>query len=101
MVVAPVQSSDLVASQVAWTPSTPSAGNTVTFTVTVKNQGTIASGSGSHAVTITLLDTGGATVKTLNGSFSRSLASGASTDVGLGTWTAANRKDTVHNVIAG
>jgi CARDB/F5/8 type C domain len=100
LVVTPVQSSDLVASSVAWTPSTPSAGNTVTFTVTVKNQGTIASGSGSHAVTITLLNSNGATVTTLNGSFSGSLASGASTNVNMGTWTAANGKYTVHTVIA-
>src|SRR4029453_12497660 len=34
LVVAPVQSSDLVPASVAWTPGNPSAGNTVTFTVT-------------------------------------------------------------------
>ncbi len=100
LVVAPVQSSDLVASSVAWTPSTPSAGNTVTFTVAVKNQGTVATASGSHAVTQTLLDANNATVTTLNGSFSGSLAPGASTNVTMGTWTAVNGKFTVHTVIA-
>jgi hypothetical protein len=100
LVVAPVQSSDLVASSVAWSPGTPSAGNTVTFTVTVKNQGTVAAASGTHGVTLTLLNTSGGTVATLNGSFSGALAPGASTTVTMGTWTAANGKYTVHTVIA-
>jgi CARDB/F5/8 type C domain len=100
LVVAPVQSSDLVASSVAWNPGTPSAGNNVAFTVTVKNQGTIASGSGTHGITLTLLNSNGATVTTLTGSFSGSLAPGVSTNVNLGSWTAVNGKYTVHTVIA-
>jgi hypothetical protein len=100
LVVSPVQSSDLVATSVAWTPGNPSAGNTVTFTVTVRNQGTIASASGSHALTLTVVDSNGTTVRTLTGSFSGSLASGASTTVGMGTWTAVNGRYTVHVVIA-
>jgi hypothetical protein len=100
LVVAPVQSSDLVASSVAWTPGTPQAGNTVTFTVTVKNQGTMATASGTHAVTLTLLNSNGATVTTLNGSFSGTLATGATTNVTMGAWTAVNGKYSVHTVIA-
>jgi chitodextrinase len=100
LVVAPVQSSDLIASSVAWTPGNPSAGNTVTFTVTVKNQGTVATASGSHGVTIALIDANGTTVKTLNGSFSGSLASGASTNVGMGSWTAVNGRYTVRTTVA-
>jgi CARDB/F5/8 type C domain/Right handed beta helix region len=100
LVVTPVQSSDLVASSVAWTPGNPSAGNTVTFTVTVKNQGTVASASGSHAVTLTLVDSNNSTVKTLTGSFSGTLAAGAGTDVGMGSWTAVNGRYNVHIVIA-
>ncbi|MFB9407121.1 discoidin domain-containing protein [Dactylosporangium matsuzakiense] len=101
LVVAPVQSSDLVASPVAWSPSNPSAGNTVTFTVVIKNQGTQASGSGAHGVTLTLLDSTGATVKTLTGSYSGTLAAGASSPViTLGTWTAVNGKYTAHTVLA-
>jgi hypothetical protein len=100
LVVAPVQSSDLVASAVNWTPSNPSSGNTVSFTVTVKNQGTIASAGGTHAVTLTLLDANNATVSTLSGSFSGSLASGATSTVSPGSWTAANGKYTVKTVIA-
>ncbi len=70
------QSSDLVASSVDWTPSNPAAGNTVTFSVTLKNQGTIASASGSHAITLDLKDSTGATVKTLTGSYSGTLGAG-------------------------
>jgi hypothetical protein len=51
-------------------------------------------------VTLTLLNTGGTTVATLNGSFSGALAAGASTNVTMGSWTAVNGKYTVHTVIA-
>ncbi len=100
LVVAPVQSSDLVPASVAWTPGNPSAGNTVSFTVTVKNQGTVATAGGSHAVTIALLDANNNTVKTLSGSFSGSLAPGATTNVGMGSWTAANGRYTVRTTVA-
>ncbi|MFG2039648.1 discoidin domain-containing protein [Dactylosporangium sp. NPDC048998] len=101
LVVAPVQSSDLIAAPVAWSPSNPSAGNTVTFTVVIKNQGTIASGSGAHGVTLTVLDSTGATVKTLTGSYTGTINAGASSPViTLGTWTAVNGKYTVHTVLA-
>jgi chitodextrinase len=100
LVVAPVQSSDLVPASAAWTPGNPSAGNTVNFTVIVKNQGTIATATGSHAVTISLLDANNSTVKTLSGSFSGSLAPGATTNVGMGSWTAANGRYTVRTTVA-
>nr|BFE61726.1 discoidin domain-containing protein [Dactylosporangium thailandense] len=101
LVVQPVQSSDLVAAPVAWSPSNPSAGNTVTFSVVIKNQGTQASGSGAHGITLTLKDNAGATVKTLTGSYTGTLAAGASSPVvTLGTWTAVNGKYTVTTVLA-
>ena len=53
-----MQSSDLVA-LTAWTPSNPSAGNKVTFSVAIKNQGTIASASGAHGITLTVLNEAG------------------------------------------
>jgi hypothetical protein len=100
LVVAPVQSSDLVGTA-AWSPGNPAAGNTVAFTVTVKNQGTIATASGSHTVTLTVVDTSSnSTVKTLTGSFSGALASGASTSVSMGSWTAVNGRYNVHTVLA-
>ncbi|GHI86955.1 discoidin domain-containing protein [Streptomyces xanthophaeus] len=101
LVVRPVDSSDLVASAVSWSPSAPSAGQPVAFTVTVKNQGSVAAAAGTHAVTLTLQDAGGATVRTLTGSFSGALAAGASAaPVALGSWPAANGKYTVRTVLA-
>jgi hypothetical protein len=100
LVVAPVQSADLVGT-LSWTPPNPSNGNTVTFTASVKNQGTIATTSGSHGITVTLLDSNNTTVATLTGSISGTIAAGATAaPVTLGTWTAVNGKYTAHMVIA-
>ncbi|MFE0103514.1 CARDB domain-containing protein [Streptomyces sp. NPDC059009] len=101
LVVKAVESSDLVASPVSWSPSAAAAGDTVTFSVALKNQGNVASAGGEHAISLTLSDAKGDTVKTLTGSYSGSIAAGATTDpVKLGTWTAANGKYTVKTVIA-
>jgi len=101
LVVTPVQSSDLVAASAGWTPGTPSAGSPVTFSVAIKNQGTVASAGGSHGVTLTLKDASGNTVTTLSGAYSGTIGAGVTTSpVTLGTWTAANGKYTAHVVIA-
>ncbi|AEW98377.1 discoidin domain-containing protein [Streptantibioticus cattleyicolor] len=102
LVVKPVASSDLVASPVAWSPGNPSAGQAVTFSVAVKNQGTVASAGGSHGITLTVTDaTTGTVVKTLTGGYDGTIAAGATTSpVALGSWTAANGKYTVKTVIA-
>ncbi|MFF5139419.1 discoidin domain-containing protein [Streptomyces sp. NPDC013157] len=101
LVVKPVSSSDLVSAPVAWTPSSASAGDTVAFTVALKNQGTSASASGAHGVTLTVQDANGATVKTLSGSYNGTIASGQTTaPVSLGSWTAVNGKYTVKTVIS-
>ncbi|MCO6003480.1 discoidin domain-containing protein [Actinoallomurus purpureus] len=101
LTVAPVASSDLIASSVTWTPGNPASGNNVTFSVAVKNQGTVASGSGSHGITLTLLDANNATVKTFTGSVSGTIAAGATAaPVNLGSWTAVNGKYTVKVVLA-
>ncbi|MFJ6649314.1 discoidin domain-containing protein [Streptomyces sp. NPDC091290] len=101
LVVKPVASSDLLAAPVSWTPTSASAGDDVKFTVALKNQGSVASASGTHAITLTVQDAKGATVKTLTGSYTGAIAAGQTTaPVGLGTWTAANGKYTVRTVIA-
>ncbi|MFR9800461.1 discoidin domain-containing protein [Streptomyces sp. MS06] len=100
LVVKPVSSSDLVAASVATSPSSPSAGDEVTFTVKLANQGTIASAAGDHGVTVTLTDSSGSTVRTLTGTHTGSLAAGSSADVELGPWTAADGSYTVRTVIA-
>ncbi|OIJ65503.1 discoidin domain-containing protein [Streptomyces mangrovisoli] len=101
LVVKPVSSSDLVAAPVSWTPSSASGGDNVTFSVALKNQGTVDSATGSHGVTLTVQDANGATVKTLTGSYSGAIAAGQTTaPVSLGSWTAVNGKYTVKTVIA-
>ncbi|HZN77110.1 MAG TPA: discoidin domain-containing protein [Micromonosporaceae bacterium] len=100
LVVNPVASSDLVAT-VGWTPSNPTSGNTVTFAVTIRNQGTIASASGAHGITLTVLTDTGTVVRTLTGSFTGTIAAGATAGpVTMGTWTAANGRYTVRVVLA-
>jgi hypothetical protein len=100
LVVAPVQSADLVPTG-SWSPGNPAGGSMVTFTATIRNQGNIASGSGTHAVTMVVKDTNGTTVKSMSGSFTGSLAAGAtSTVVTMGTWTAVNGKYTVTTAVA-
>ncbi|WP_406673463.1 CARDB domain-containing protein [Nonomuraea sp. N2-4H] len=101
LTVRPAETADLVASPVSWTPGNPAAGETVTFTVAVKNQGTVASAGGSHGITLTVTDASGDVVRTLTGAVSGSIAPGATTSpVTLGTWTAANGKYTVRTVLA-
>jgi hypothetical protein len=101
LVVAPVASSDLVAGSVAWSPNNPPGGATVTFTVSIRNQGTIASAGGAHGITLTVLNDAGVTVRTLTGSFTGAIAAGAtSAPVTLGTWVAANGRHTVRVVLA-
>jgi len=99
LAVGQVQSSDLIATA-SWTPSNPSAGNTVTFTVNVQNQGNIASAGGAHGISLVLKNAAGATIQTLNGSYNGSLAAGASANVTLGTWTAVNGSYTVTTTVA-
>lgn len=99
LVVSQVQSSDLIGTT-SWTPSNPSAGNTVTFSVNLKNQGNIASASGAHAITVVLKNAAGATIQTFSGSYSGALAAGASANVSVGTWTAVNGSYTVTTTIA-
>ncbi|CAM5292761.1 Secreted glycosyl hydrolase OS=Streptomyces microflavus OX=1919 GN=G3I39_17710 PE=4 SV=1 [Streptomyces microflavus] len=101
LVVQPVASSDLVATAITTSPSAPAAGDTVTLSVAIRNQGTVASAGGSHGITVTLLNSQGATVKTFTGAHSGAIAAGATTaPVSLGTWTAANGSYTLRTVLA-
>ncbi|HWU09722.1 MAG TPA: CARDB domain-containing protein, partial [Streptomyces sp.] len=100
LVVKPVSSSDLVGTSLTTSPSSPAAGDTVTFKLVVKNQGTQASAAGGHGVTLVLTDSAGATVRTLTGAYDGTLAPGATAEVDLGPWTAVNGSYTVRTVIA-
>ncbi|GAA1512029.1 discoidin domain-containing protein [Sphaerisporangium rubeum] len=100
LVVRPVDSSDLVANT-SWSPGNPASGTTVTFSVAIRNQGNVASASGAHGITLTVLNDAGTVVRTLTGSFSGAIAAGATAPaVNLGTWTAANGRYTVRTVLA-
>nr|WP_241158340.1 carbohydrate-binding protein [Cohnella candidum] len=99
LVVSQVQSADLIGTA-TWTPGNPSAGNTVTFTVNLKNQGNIATASGAHGITLVLKNSAGATLQTLTGSYSGAIAAGASVNVIMGTWTAVNGSYTVTTTVA-
>ncbi|MBC8060821.1 MAG: discoidin domain-containing protein [Clostridiaceae bacterium] len=94
LVVTPVSSSDLVPASVSWTPGNPSAGNTVPFTVSIKNQGTITSASGAHGITLILTDAiTNAVIKTLTGSYNGVIAAGTTTSpISMGSFTAINGK---------
>ncbi|MEV5686704.1 discoidin domain-containing protein [Streptomyces sp. NPDC052164] len=101
LVVKPVASSDLIAAAVNTSPSSPAAGDDVSFSVAIRNQGTVASGPGGHGVTLTLADSKGATVRTLTGAFTGTIEPGATAaPVRLGTWAAANGSYTVKVVVA-
>ncbi|MFE9250242.1 discoidin domain-containing protein [Streptomyces sp. NPDC007088] len=100
LVVKQVSSSDLVATT-SWSPTSASAGDNVNFSVALKNQGITASASGAHALSVTVQDAKGATVKTLTGTYNGAIAPGATTSpVSLGSWTAVNGKYTVKTVVA-
>jgi hypothetical protein len=100
-VVTPVASSDLVGTA-AWTPGNPAGGNVVTFSATIRNQGTVAPAGGAHGLMLTVVNAvNGAVVRTLTGSFTGTIAPGATTaPVSLGTWTAVNGRYTVRLVVA-
>ncbi|MCQ4195327.1 discoidin domain-containing protein [Streptomyces parvulus] len=101
LVVKPVQSSDLVAATVTTSPSSPAAGDDVTFKVALRNQGTQDSAGGDHAVTLTLADSDGTTVKTLTGTHTGVIAAGSTSPaVSLGPWKAANGSYTVRVKVA-
>jgi hypothetical protein len=100
LTVRPLNTADLVASAVSWSPDTPQAGDPVTFAVTVRNQGTVASSSGAHPVTVTILNDAGTVVRTLTGSITGVIAANAAAaPLSLGTWTAATGRYTVRVVL--
>ncbi|MFE7549864.1 discoidin domain-containing protein [Streptomyces gardneri] len=100
LVVKPVASADLVTGSVTTTPSSPTAGDAVTFKVAVRNQGTEPTAGGDHGVTLELVNSQGGVVRTLTGAHTGALAPGASAQVSLGTWTAVNGSYTVRTVLA-
>lgn len=100
LAVNPVSSSDLAVTA-DWTPGMPSAGSSVAFSVSIKNQGIVASAGGAHPVTLVLKNAAGATIQTFNTSYNGVIAAGASVNVAIpGSWTAVNGNYTVSTSIA-
>ncbi|WP_245778314.1 discoidin domain-containing protein [Lentzea xinjiangensis] len=100
LVVTPVPSSDLVAVP-SWSPSNPGNGQNTTFSVAIRNQGSVGSAAGAHGITVTILNANGQTVRTLTGSHNGTINAGATTAaVSLGTWQAADGRYTVRTTIA-
>lgn len=87
--VSQVESSDLIAT-INWSPSNPSAGDRVTFTVNLKNQGNIPSADSHHNVNMVLKDSLGNTIKTLSGSYKGVLNPNVSETISMGTWVAVD-----------
>lgn len=90
---------DLVVTNVTWTPANPAAGNEVTFSATIKNQGADPSPAGTiHGV---LFSVDGASVS-WSDNYASSIAAGASVTVtatggpnAKASWTAASGTHTV------
>jgi hypothetical protein len=87
-------SPDLVVTQIALSPSSPNAGNAVTFSATVKNQGTGATPAGT---TIGVLFSVDGTPVTWSDNYNQALAAGATVTLsanggpsGSATWTATS-----------
>jgi hypothetical protein len=101
LVVTPVPSSDLVGA-LAWSPNNPANGQNTTFTVVLRNEGSTATASGAHGVTLTLVNaTTNATVRTFTGSYTGTIQPGQSAPpITLGTWPAANGKYTLKTDVA-
>ncbi|NUT52149.1 MAG: glycosyl hydrolase [Saccharothrix sp.] len=101
LVVTPVPSSDLVGA-LSWSPNNPANGQNTTFSVVLRNEGSIATASGAHGVTLTLVNAAtGATVRTFTGGYSGAIQPGQSAPpISLGTWAAANGKYTLKTDVA-
>ncbi|MFD0201733.1 MULTISPECIES: discoidin domain-containing protein [Saccharothrix] len=101
LVVTPVPSSDLVGA-LSWSPNNPANGQNTTFSVVLRNEGSIATAAGAHGVTLTLVNaTTGATVRTFTGSHTGAIQPGQSAaPITLGTWPAANGKYTLRTEVA-
>lgn len=93
---------DLVVTGISWTPASPATGNAVTFTATVRNQGTLASPMGTnHGVRF---DVDSATGVTWSGNntgvsiapgASQTFTANASAVAGVSTWTATAGSHTI------
>lgn len=94
----PAAKPDLVVTSITWSPAVPSAGQAVTFSATIKNQGPGATQAGTtNKITFAV---NGAVVTSV-GNYSSSLAAGASITLAqdTGTWAMAGSAPTITAVV--
>lgn len=94
----PAAKPDLVVTSITWSPAVPSAGQAVTFSATIKNQGPGATQAGTtNKITFAV---NGAVVTSV-GNYSGSLAAGASITLAqdTGTWAMAGSAPTITAVV--
>jgi subtilase family serine protease len=89
---------DLIVTDISWAPAAPAAGNGVTFSAVVKNQGTAATPSGT-AINASFLVNGTKVSSALY--YTSSIAAGASVTLtrNSGSWTAVNGIHAVNAVV--
>ncbi|REE81485.1 subtilase family serine protease [Paenibacillus taihuensis] len=90
---------DLVVTDISWSPSAPAAGDAVTFSAVVNNQGTAATPMGA-ASNVSFYVNGTKVSSVIN--YTTSIAAGASvtlTQNSGGSWTAANGIHTVNAIV--
>jgi hypothetical protein len=92
-----VQLPDLIVTGFSWAPSNSVAGSVVTFSGTVKNQGTAATPAGVCVALTFWVDNNNAMYGTIGGSCAQSLAAGASASITATslTWTATAGTHTI------
>lgn len=89
---------DLIVTDISWSPAAPSAGNAVTFSAVVKNQGTVATPSGT-ACNVSFYVDGTKVSSVIN--YTTSIAVGASVTLtqNSGSWSATNGIHTIGAVV--
>lgn len=81
---------DLIVTDIAYSPASPAAGNAVTFSAVVKNQGTQAGTAG-----ITAFKVDGTQVAASTGGIAQIAAGASATVTATGTWTASSGSHTI------
>jgi len=92
---------DLIVTDISWTPTSPTAGNAVTFSATIKNQGTGATAAGTINGVAFQIDGAGTTLWSDNNTSSIPAGSSITVTVNGGTagsiWTATSG---LHSILA-
>lgn len=101
MVVRELPASDVFLTQVSWAPATPRAGDVVAFSVSIRNQGTIATSADAHGIAVTVISSTGVVVHTTGGTQTGAIPpAGIAGPISAGTWTATSGEYVVRIALA-